>query len=474
MLVRTDAPSRLKLHINGSRFSDLHAGPQMDALQDFPFSPTGEARFNIDLVPGSADQDLITRQFSIALGTPGIELPMRAMPASNVLRDAAHLLPLAAQPMQREVAIIIPVYNAPGAVRRCLDSVLEHSNGLFRMIVIDDASTDPEIAPLLASYRERMQVVVHANPVNLGFTATVNRGMQLADRADVLLLNADTEVSANWLNGLRHALHSAPDVATATAVSDNAGAFSVPDLERENALPPAWTLAQTARSAWQDAGAVYPELPTGNGFCMLIRREVLDAVGLFDVAAFPQGYGEENDFCQRASAKGWRHVIAGNVYVAHARSLSFGSERRQALGVAGMQVLRERWPNYESDVGRTLFSFERRVLDWRIRQSQATSGIRAPLPRRVNLLHVQGHDPRHEDWTLFQKDEQITLISGNGEIRESVENSRFDDLRCAHWLQLHAVEFIVLPDAMESHLATMLARQAQRLGISVSSEGNKS
>ena len=61
--------------------------------------------------------------------------------------------------------------------------------------------------------------------------------------------------------------------------------------------------------------------------------------------------------------------------------VSVGSDRRQALGQAGMQVLRERWPNYESDVGRTLFSFARRVLDWRLRVSQSSSPSRSPKPR---------------------------------------------------------------------------------------------
>ena len=96
-----------------------------------------------------------------------------------------------------------------------------------------------------------------------------------------------------------------------------------------------------------------------------------------------EGYGEENDFCQRASASGYRHLIAGNVFVAHARSQSFGIERRERLGRAGMLVLRERWPNYEADVGATLFSFERRVLDWRVRRIHATASVLQPQPRAI-------------------------------------------------------------------------------------------
>lgn len=463
---------RVQLKINGQRFIDLQFGPEKQATLEFPFTPSGQARFNVEIIANDHSEDSPAAPFSVAMGVPGTGPAMDRPGAIIPLHEASRLLPLDARPMQGEVAIVIPVYNAAQAVRRCIDSVLEHSSGAYRVIVINDASTDPAIAPLLESYRSRDRIELYENPRNLGFTATVNRGMQMAAHADVVLLNADTEVAANWLVGLRHALHSAPDVATATAVSNNAGAFSVPELEKENPFPPGWSHAQTARATWQDAGHAYPELPTGNGFCMLIRRQVLDAVGLFDVAAFPQGYGEENDFCQRASANGWRHLIAGNVHIAHARSLSFGSERRQALGQAGMQVLRERWPNYESDVGRTLFSFARRVLDWRLRVSQSNSLSRSPLPRCLHLGECQPLDRSHEHWVLAAQGEQMNLVAADGECRESVPVIRFDDLCCAHWLQLHAIERVVLPRSPPDHMTGMLAAQAARLGIHATIEGN--
>jgi hypothetical protein len=88
-----------------------------------------------------------------------------------------------------------------------------------------------------------------------------------------------------------------------------------------------------------------------------------------------------------------RHLIAGNVYVHHARSASFGHERRAELGIAGMAVLRERWPNYETEVAATLHSFERRVLDWRVRRIFATAATGKP-ERRV--LAVAGGAPFDE------------------------------------------------------------------------------
>ncbi|HJU39044.1 MAG TPA: glycosyltransferase, partial [Tahibacter sp.] len=312
------------------------------------------------------------------------------------------LVPFGIDSSADEVAIVVPVYDAPALVERCLESVLAHTTGRARLIVIDDASPDPAIAPLLARYAERERVHLLRNERNRGFTATANRGIAAAGRDDVVLLNADTEVGPNWLTGLRRAAASAADVATATAVSDNAGAFSVPELERENAWPSAWTFEQAARALWHDAGTAYPALPTGNGFCMYIRRAALDAAGALDEAAFPHGYGEENDFCQRASARGFRHLVAGNVYVRHERSASFGHERRRTLGEAGMAVLRERWPDYERDVGATLFSYERRVLDWRVRRIFAAGKMPRPRVGVMTSMRARMATTDVDAWPLVE------------------------------------------------------------------------
>ncbi len=170
-------------------------------------------------------------------------------------------------------------------------------------------------------------------------------------------------------------------------MSDNAGAFSVPELEQYCPIPVRWQLVQAQRAVLQQAGLRYPQLPTGNGFCMYIKRAVIARIGSMDEAAFPVGFGEENDFCQRAEHAGYRHVIAGNVLVHHERSASFGDARRAELGAQGMQVLRQRYPDYEDKVAATLYSFARRALDYRVRRTYADrDGSYAALPPRPRLL----------------------------------------------------------------------------------------
>ena len=90
---------------------------------------------------------------------------------------------------------------------------------------------------------------------------------------------------------------------------------------------------------------VYPDLPTGVGFCLYIRRALLDEIGYFDAAAFGAGYGEENDLCLRAAKAGWRNVLADNAFVVHTGERSFAGRKAEVVQ-RNMGVLLERHPRY--------------------------------------------------------------------------------------------------------------------------------
>lgn len=449
--LRADPRARLAFDLDGTFFDETVADADGYAHLAFAFAPGGTPALALQVRLGRDGPALTRVPACVRLGWPGwrpaVSTPVPLAPPI----EAERLLPRTAEP--GPVAVVIPVHNAAVAVEVCLDSVFAHTPDA-RVIVIDDASTDAAVAPLLARHAGRPRLDLLRNAINRGFTATANRGIVAAGRADVVLLNADTEVAAHWLDGLRRAAYSGEDVATATAVSDNAGAFSVPELEQINAFPPGWRFADAARALWQHAGLAYPQLPTGNGFCLYVRRSVFDVVGPLDEAAFPQGYGEENDFCQRASARGLRHLVAGNVLVRHARSQSFGEQRRLALGDAGMAVLRERWPNYEAEVGATLFSFERRVLDWRVRR--AWRG--APPRPRVLCLGTASVDAGCEGWRLDRDGAQWRLSHDGNVVAQSADGER----ALWEWLQRHAFERIA---GSAADAPPTLAMQAVGLGI---------
>lgn len=443
---------RLALDLDGSFFSETPCDDAGIARFDFAFAPNGRAGVDALLRVSRDGAPLVAAPLRLLPGRAGFETATPPLtPSPRFVAAGAKPLPFGADAAAPDVAIVVPVFNAPELVARCLASVLAHTFGKAQLIIVDDASSDAAIAPLLARYAHLPRVRVLRNEVNRGFTASANRGIAAAGHADVVLLNADAQVGPNWLQGLRRAAYCDALVATATAVSDNAGAFSVPELERENTWPSAWPFDEAARALWQQAGTAYPELPTGNGFCLYIRRAVLDAVGVLDEAAFPQGYGEENDFCQRAAQHGLRHVVAGNVYVGHARSASFGAERRAALGHAGMAVLRERWPNYEADVGRTLFSFERRVLDWRVRRAFAQA--LTPKPRLLWVGNGAPEWPDAEVWNLLANGSENELVQGGKVVAANTWQAHDPEPSYRalwDWLQVFAIERLVVAERKES------------------------
>jgi GT2 family glycosyltransferase len=238
------------------------------------------------------------------------------------------------------IDVIIPVYGGVEQTRRCIDSVLSHNQAAaHEVVVIDDASPDPAITAYLDELAGQGRISLHRNDSNLGFVRSVNRGMALHGDRDVVLLNSDTEVANDWLDRLRAAACSAPHVATATPFSNNATICSYPFEGWGRGVPGTLGLARLDRLfATANAGRTL-ELPTAIGFCMYIRRECLDQLGLFDAERFGRGYGEENDFCMRALKAGWRHVLAADVFLYHEGSVSFSGERFELIKAATAALL---------------------------------------------------------------------------------------------------------------------------------------
>jgi len=258
--------------------------------------------------------------------------------------------------------IVIPVFNAPGVVARCIAAAAATLPAEARVIVIDDASTDPDVTTVLDQCPSDWTRLRHAR--NRGFVATANHGMERAGDADVLLLNSDTIPAGRWLERMRAALYSDSRVASVTPFTNNGEIASLPEFCRAAPVPD--DVEQWAEACFRAGPPAYPEIPTAVGFCMLLRRDCLDRIGDFDAEAFGRGYGEENDWCMRARASGWHHLLCDDAFVAHQGNASFGP-----LGVkpddSAMQRLLARHPDYLNEVRRfidadPLADARRRVL----------------------------------------------------------------------------------------------------------------
>ena len=288
----------------------------------------------------------------------------------------------------RPIDIVVPVYNAVDDLRRCVERVLAHTSGDYRLLLIDDASTDPAIGQFLDELQARAlpQLTLLSNIANAGFTQTANRGMQAArPGADVVLLNSDAMVTRGWLDALIRCARSDPSIGTITPFSNNAEICSLPRFCENNPWPADRNPEPLLHALEQAAVPTYPDLPTGVGFCMYIRCELLDDVGGFD-PVFGLGYGEENDFCMRAAAGGYRNVLCEDAFVAHLGGSSFG-DKRDDLARRNLAILQERHPTYDALVRDFIARDPLRPM-----RELALSQLRILEAGRSGVLHViHGH-----------------------------------------------------------------------------------
>jgi GT2 family glycosyltransferase/glycosyltransferase involved in cell wall biosynthesis len=254
------------------------------------------------------------------------------------------------------ITIVLPVYNGLDDVGPCLRSVLAHTvtgpTAPVELLVIDDASPDPAIGPLLADVTagadpERLPVQIRTHDQNLGFVATVNEGMRAAP-GDVVLLNADTVVTAGWLERLRD-LAAAPEAGTVTPLTNFGSLATLPrPLIDAFALDGDEPRIDECGAFVAAHGTGAPvEVISGVGFCLYLTRAAIDAAGPFDEATFGRGYGEEVDFCLRAGRLGFRHLIADTAFVFHRGGVSFAGERDERMAAAS-RLLHKRYPFFRA------------------------------------------------------------------------------------------------------------------------------
>ena len=294
------------------------------------------------------------------------------------------------------VTVFVPIYNAAASVALCLQSLVRNTSYHCEFLLIDDASPQEEIGPLLDGYEGRSNFQIIRNAENIGYTRNCNQALSLT-QGDVVFLNSDTYVPPRWLERLVVAAYRRRDVATVTATSNRSGAFSVPEPYGANRTPAQVTPEDYATLLSRASGLNQPLVPTGNGFCMYVRRESIEDIGGFDEKAFPRGYGEENDFCMRALKAGWVNVIDDRSFVYHIRSASFGGQQPE-LQASAQNTLAARHPDYT--ILTQTFSNDAALFDMRGRAKRVACWLGDPRvsqaanrlsrPRILYVLHYTG------------------------------------------------------------------------------------
>ncbi len=344
------------------------------------------------------------------------------------------------------VDILVPVYRGFDATRACLESVLTTvGDTAFELIIVDDASPEPEISRFLDEFADRQGVTLLRNEQNQGFSASVNRGIALHPERDLVILNSDTRVTGNWLDRLRACATGPGDVGTVTPFTNNGTICSFPTPLEENPLPDGADVAQVDGWFAQANSGLSMDIPTAVGFCTYIRRDCIRKIGYFDVEAFPRGYGEEVDYSQRALEAGYRNLLCADVFVYHQGGVSFGREAVD-LNRRARKQLQARYPDYEKTVKSFIDTdpaayFRRRVHCARIRRSGR--------PVILFVSHDMGGGTEHhlqELTRMMAADYEVLVLRPAGQGKVCLDWAREADA-----LDLH----FPLPEQLDSLIAQL-------------------
>lgn len=224
-------------------------------------------------------------------------------------------------------SIIIVTWNELAYTRKCVESVIEVTDEPYELIFVDNGSRDGTVEYLQSIPGSRLI----ANSENRGFPAAVNQGLAVAKGTQVLLLNNDCLVTTGWLRRMLDALQSDSRIGlvgpctnyTAGRQCIGSGYGSLSDLEGF-----AWQRAERHHGLRLDCSPLC-------GFCLLIRRDVVDEIGGLD-ERFGLGICDDDDLSIRAERAGYRLVAACDAYVHH-----FGSRTFFGAGI-DVDALRQR------------------------------------------------------------------------------------------------------------------------------------
>lgn len=215
------------------------------------------------------------------------------------------------------VDLIVPVHNALAQLQNCLRSVRRWpSDAIHKIILVDDGS-DRETAAWLDGYRDQHDdVILLRNAEARGVTQAVRMGIGQSQAPYMLLLTSDTEVTADWLDGMLDAMRAGTHTALVGPLSNCASHQSIRPGRQDGTDGP-WHRSPDDFAALLKAISkrAFPRVPLLSGFSTLVHRGAFDRAGGIDADAFPHGDGPIEDLCLKLTDLGYDSVIADQVYV---------------------------------------------------------------------------------------------------------------------------------------------------------------
>lgn len=296
--------------------------------------------------------DFLIRGVEARVGTRGAARPLARLP--DLARDAsfravhgfdvqASLSPDASLVERRLraaagrrrglVSVVMLSWNAVQFTKLALQSIREHTAGDYEVIIVDNGSNAETVEWL----RSLDGVRVLYNESNRGYAGGNNQAMAAARGEYVVLLNNDVIVTHGWLEGLLHAFDRIPALGVSAVRSNKiAGDQLVAEAEYAG-LDGLHEYARARRERYRDQGYVTDR---AIGLCLCIDRRVIEEIGGID-ERFGVGNFEDDDFCLRVRAAGYRIFVCDDVFIHH-----FGSQTFAANKVDWNATMRENWQKF--------------------------------------------------------------------------------------------------------------------------------
>jgi GT2 family glycosyltransferase len=206
------------------------------------------------------------------------------------------------------------VHNRLEATRECLESLAAQNYGNFKVVLVDDGSTDGTAEYVAANHPE---VAVIEGDGNLWWTGATNRGVRFAlsvcrGSDYILTLNNDTVLPLNYLASMLSLARLAPKALIGSIARD----YHRPETTVDEGVAIRWFSAKFVKlKAPSNNGAsrFYP-VSTLSGRGTLIPVSVFREIGLYDAGNFPQ-YAADYDFALRARAAGYELYLHPDCYL---------------------------------------------------------------------------------------------------------------------------------------------------------------
>jgi len=225
------------------------------------------------------------------------------------MNEIAHNQPL--------ISVIVVSYNSMKFLGKCLQSVWETTYGKFEIILVDNASTDGSIEYVEKKFGHENRLHIIRNARNLGFAEGNNVGAQAAKGDFIAFLNSDTTVNPDWLNESLKVLRSDLTIGVCQSkllsmenpkVIDSTGDF----IDYYGVM-----MRRGGDLKEKDVGQYdkAEEIFSARAAAMIVKRKVIEEVGLFDPIFFITY--DDIDFCWRVRLRGYKVVFAPKSIVYH-------------------------------------------------------------------------------------------------------------------------------------------------------------